>query len=140
MDSRKHRHSHRYVSIYAVGIASLVVQIIEASIIYGYMYTYRNTGAYYGWKYVKELIRPTFPGEKKRVVVLGTGWAALSLINHLAPEQFDVTVVSPRNYFLFTPLLPSVTVGTVESRSIVEPFRKLMKKHHKASCLVRTFT
>jgi len=71
-------------------------------------------------------------GEKrKKVVVLGSGWGALSCLNHLTPDQFEVTVVSPRNYFLFTPLLPSVTVGTVESRSIVEPVRKLIYKHHK---------
>ena len=90
-------------------------------------------GGYYGWKTIKKLTRPKFEGEKKKVVVLGTGWGALSVINHLQPDQFDVTVVSPRNYFLFTPLLPSVTVGTVESRSIVEPFRKLMRKHHSGT-------
>jgi len=87
---------------------------------------------YYGWKTIKRLTRPKFDGEKKKVVILGTGWGALSVINHLTPDQFDVTVVSPRNFFLFTPLLPSVTVGTVESRSIVEPFRKLMNKHHNS--------
>ena len=75
-------------------------------------------------------MRPTFDGPKKKVVILGSGWGALSVINHLTPGQFDVTVVSPRNYFLFTPLLPSVTVGTVEARSIVEPLRKLIRKVH----------
>lgn len=39
-------------------------------------------------------------------------------------------VVSPRNYFLFTPLLPSCTVGTVDIRSIVEPIRFITR--HKA--------
>lgn len=38
--------------------------------------------------------------------------------------------MSPRNYFLFTPLLPSVTVGTLESRSIIEPTRFITR--HKA--------
>ncbi|MCE3214840.1 hypothetical protein HAX54_053470 [Datura stramonium] len=33
-----------------------------------------------------------------------------------------------RNYFAFTPLLPSVTCGTVEARSIVEPIRNIVKK------------
>jgi len=33
-------------------------------------------------------------------------------------------VVSPRNYFLFTPLLPSAVSGTVEFRSILEPLRR----------------
>jgi NADH:ubiquinone reductase (non-electrogenic) len=86
------------------------------------------------WKQVSQP-HYTLPEGKKRkkVVVLGSGWGALSVLNHLTPGQFDVTVVSPRNYFLFTPLLPSVTVGTVESRSIVEPIRKLIQKRHKAT-------
>lgn len=71
--------------------------------------------------------------QRKKLVVLGSGWGALSVLMHLTPGQFDVTVVSPRNYFLFTPLLPSVTVGTVESRSIVEPIRKLIWKRHKTA-------
>lgn len=69
--------------------------------------------------------------KRKKVVILGSGWGALSVINNLTPGQFDVTVVSPRNYYLFTPLLPSVTVGTVESRSIVEPIRKLACRYHR---------
>ncbi len=89
------------------------------------------TGAYYGIKYVQKQNRPVFDGPKKRVIVLGSGWGALSILHHLEPDQFDITVVSPRNYFLFSPLLPSVTVGTVESRSIVEPIRKLIRKIHK---------
>ena len=32
--------------------------------------------------------------------------------------KFDVTVVSPRNHFLFTPLLPSTSVGTLEFRCV----------------------
>lgn len=93
------------------------------------------TGGAIVWRKVSEPPRYSLQeGEKKkRLVVLGSGWGALSVLNHLTPGQFDVTVVSPRNYFLFTPLLPSVTVGTVESRSIVEPLRKLIWKRHKAA-------
>ena len=40
----------------------------------------------------------------------------------LTPGKFDVSIISPRNYFLFTPLLPSVTVGTVEGRRYVCEF------------------
>jgi NADH:ubiquinone reductase (non-electrogenic) len=39
-------------------------------------------------------------------------------------------VVSPRNYFLFTPLLPATTVGTVDVRSLVEPTRFIAR--HKS--------
>ncbi|XP_052179179.1 external alternative NAD(P)H-ubiquinone oxidoreductase B1, mitochondrial [Diospyros lotus] len=65
---------------------------------------------------------------KKRVVVLGTGWAGISFLKGLNSSMYDVQVVSPRNYFAFTPLLPSVTCGTVEARSIVEPIRNMIKK------------
>ncbi|KAK9051985.1 hypothetical protein SSX86_028613 [Deinandra increscens subsp. villosa] len=65
---------------------------------------------------------------KKKVVVLGTGWASTSFLKDLDISSYDVQVVSPRNYFAFTPLLPSVTCGTVEARSIVEPIRNIMKK------------
>lgn len=43
---------------------------------------------------------------------------------HTLPTQ---VVISPRNYFLFTPLLPSVTVGTLAARSILEPTRFLTR-------------
>jgi hypothetical protein len=38
-------------------------------------------------------------------------------------EAFDVVVVSPRNHFVFTPMLPSTAVGSVEFRSVLEPVR-----------------
>ena len=66
--------------------------------------------------------------KKKKVVVLGTGWAGTSFLKDLDATLYDVQVVSPRNYFAFTPLLPSVTCGTVEARSIVEPVRNIIKK------------
>ncbi|KAK6142509.1 hypothetical protein DH2020_022857 [Rehmannia glutinosa] len=65
---------------------------------------------------------------KKKVLVLGTGWAGTSFLKDLDISNYDVQVVSPRNYFAFTPLLPSVTCGTVEARSIVEPVRNIIKK------------
>lgn len=72
---------------------------------------------------------------KKKVVVLGTGWAGTSLLKDLDASTYDVQVVSPRNYFAFTPLLPSVTCGTVEARSIVEPVRNIIKKVNDTNSL-----
>eukprot|EP00878_Enallax_costatus_P042699 GHUV01050146.1.p1 GENE.GHUV01050146.1~~GHUV01050146.1.p1 ORF type:complete len:222 (+),score=80.95 GHUV01050146.1:935-1600(+) len=46
-------------------------------------------------------------------------------------------MVSPRNYFLYTPLLPAVAVGTMEERSIVEPVRNLVQgkgDYYEAVC------
>src|SRR5690606_23241896 len=67
---------------------------------------------------------PGTPGTRK-VVVLGGGFAAYRFARELKGEKkLDVTLVSPRNHFLFTPLLPSTTVGTLEFRSILEPLRR----------------
>jgi len=61
--------------------------------------------------------------DKPKLIILGTGFSGFSLLKNIDVRQYDVTVVSPRNHFLFTPLLPSTTVGTIEFRSIIEPVR-----------------
>ena len=65
--------------------------------------------------------------ERPRLLIIGTGFAAFSLIKDVDVDGYEITVVSPRNHFLFTPLLPSTTVGTVEFRSIIEPIRTARK-------------
>lgn len=62
---------------------------------------------------------------KERIVVLGTGWGAAAFLSDIDASKYDVTVVSPRNYFLFTPMLAGSSVGTVEFRSITEPVRQI---------------
>jgi NADH:ubiquinone reductase (non-electrogenic) len=72
--------------------------------------------------------------ERKKVVILGSGWASFYTIQNLAPaalQQYDITVISPSNHFVYTPMLPSVTVGTLEPRSVVEPMRSLIQKVQK---------
>ena len=58
---------------------------------------------------------------KPSVVILGSGWGAISLLKHIDTKKYNVSIVSPRPYFLFTPLLPSTPVGTVDEKSIIEP-------------------
>ncbi|GLI68456.1 hypothetical protein VaNZ11_012878 [Volvox africanus] len=55
---------------------------------------------------------------RPRLVILGTGWAAARLAHDIDPKLYDITVVSPRNHMVFTPLLASTTVGTLEPRSV----------------------
>mmetsp|Transcript_4639 Transcript_4639/g.8245 ORF Transcript_4639/g.8245 Transcript_4639/m.8245 type:complete len:525 (+) Transcript_4639:82-1656(+) len=62
---------------------------------------------------------------KPRVLILGSGWAGFTLARRLEKSLFDVRVVSPANHFLFTPLLPSTAVGTLEFRAIQEPVRTI---------------
>lgn len=65
---------------------------------------------------------------KPKLVVLGSGWGSVALLKQLHPGDYHVTVVSPVNYFLFTPMLPSATVGTLELRSLVEPIRRIVQR------------
>lgn len=65
---------------------------------------------------------------KPKLVVLGSGWGSVAMLKTLNPEDYHVTVVSPVNHFLFTPMLPSATVGTLELRSLVEPVRRIVNR------------
>ncbi|KAL0564592.1 NADH:ubiquinone oxidoreductase [Marasmius crinis-equi] len=67
---------------------------------------------------------------KKTIVILGSGWGATSLLKTLDTTEYNVVVISPKNYFLFTPLLPSVALGTLSPRSILQPTRYLAR--HKS--------
>ncbi|KAI9686300.1 MAG: hypothetical protein M1820_010664 [Bogoriella megaspora] len=60
---------------------------------------------------------------RERVIVLGSGWAGYNAARKLDPKKFQAVVVSPRSYFVFTPLLASTAVGTLEFRTALEPVR-----------------
>lgn len=47
------------------------------------------------------------------------------LSRQLSGKQYQTVVVSPRSYFVFTPLLSSTAVGTLEFRTALEPIRNL---------------
>jgi NADH:ubiquinone reductase (non-electrogenic) len=68
---------------------------------------------------------PTKRFDKPRVVVLGTGWGACRFLKDLNTKYYDVVCISPRNHMVFTPLLASTCVGTLEFRSVVEPVNRI---------------
>jgi hypothetical protein len=65
---------------------------------------------------------------KERIVILGTGWGGASFLKAIDADRYDVTVISPRNHFVFTPMLAGASVGTVEYRSICEPIREMNRR------------
>jgi len=69
-----------------------------------------------------ELTTSLFVG-RTRLVVLGSGWGGFSLLRNLPVRQFQPIVISPRPYFVFTPLLASTSVGTLEPRTALESVR-----------------
>ncbi|KAK5937106.1 hypothetical protein PMZ80_010646 [Knufia obscura] len=61
---------------------------------------------------------------RERVVILGSGWAGYVVARNLDAKKYKVTVISPRTYFVFTPLLTDTAVGTLEFRNILESVRR----------------
>ncbi|KAK9449372.1 uncharacterized protein V1518DRAFT_415798 [Limtongia smithiae] len=60
---------------------------------------------------------------RETVVVVGSGWAGYNILRHLDPRYYRCVVISPRSYFVFTPLLASTAVGTLEFHVATESVR-----------------
>ena len=71
-----------------------------------------------------KIMKQTSPKyNRKTVIVLGTGWAGHAYVKLASTYDLRIVVVSPVNHFVFTPMLASAAVGTVEYRSMTEPIR-----------------
>lgn len=66
-------------------------------------------------------------GQKSRIVIVGSGWAGFSLLKKLDVKLYDITVIAPRSYFVFTPLLAGTATGTLEFRCALESVRATKK-------------
>lgn len=72
------------------------------------------------------------PEQPVRVVIVGGGFAGLDTAMGLDAtlgwsSKVEITVIDRKNYFLFPPLLPSVSVGAIETRQVTYPFRRIFE-------------
>ena len=72
------------------------------------------------------------PARPVRVVIVGGGFAGLDTALGLDAalgwsNKLELTVIDRKNYFLFPPLLPSVSVGAIETRQVTYPFRRIFE-------------
>src|SRR5574338_108763 len=70
---------------------------------------------------------------KKRILVLGGGFAGVECTRKLESyfkrnSEVELTLVSEDNFLLFTPMLPQVASGMIETRHIIIPIRTLFAK------------
>ncbi len=67
-----------------------------------------------------------------RILILGGGFAGLAtarkLERILRPGEADIVLVSRDNYSLFTPMLPEVGSGNLETRHVVTPVRAQLRR------------
>ena len=70
---------------------------------------------------------------KKKIVILGGGFAGVECAKRLETEfgddpEIEMVMVSEDNFLLFTPMLPQVASGMIETRHIVLPIRTICQK------------
>ena len=71
--------------------------------------------------------------KKRNVIVAGGGFAGVMCSKRLESEfgddpETNLIMISEDNYLLFTPMLPQVASGVIETRHIVTPIRAICKK------------
>ncbi|MDR1022521.1 MAG: NAD(P)/FAD-dependent oxidoreductase [Prevotellaceae bacterium] len=66
--------------------------------------------------------------EKKRVIIVGGGFAGLKLAKRLKNADFEVVLIDKNNYHQFLPLIYQVASAGIEPSSILFPFRKIFQK------------
>ncbi len=64
-----------------------------------------------------------------RVVIIGGGFAGISLAKKLSGKEVQVVLVDKHNYHTFQPLLYQVSTGGLEPDSIAYPIRKILKDY-----------
>ena len=65
---------------------------------------------------------------RKRIVIVGGGFAGLNFLKHIDKKRYDVTIVDKNNYHSFPPLFYQVASSGLEPGSICFPLRREMRK------------
>jgi NADH dehydrogenase len=64
---------------------------------------------------------------QKRIVIIGGGFAGVTLAQKLNHKGFQVVLIDKQNYHTFQPLLYQVATGGLEAGSIAYPLRKVIQ-------------
>jgi NADH dehydrogenase len=77
-----------------------------------------------------------FPRVRRRVVVIGGGFAGINAAMTLADLPVDVTVVDRKNYHTFQPLLYQVALAVLSPADIAQPIRSILRDHPNIEVLM----
>ncbi|CCG52752.1 NADH dehydrogenase [Flavobacterium indicum GPTSA100-9 = DSM 17447] len=65
----------------------------------------------------------------KRIVIIGGGFAGISIAKKLRNKKYQVVLLDKHNYHTFQPLLYQVATGGLEPDSIAYPIRKVIQEY-----------
>src|SRR6516164_4660704 len=78
--------------------------------------------------------------ERKRVVIIGGGFAGIAAARGLRRADVDVVLIDRRNHHIFQPLLYQVATAVLSPAEIAAPIRQLEVKQRNASVLLAEVT
>jgi len=73
--------------------------------------------------------------ERKKVIVVGGGFAGIQFVDHLDEKFFEVLLIDKLNHHQFQPLFYQVATSQLEPSSISFPFRKIFQ--HRQNMQIR---
>jgi NADH:ubiquinone reductase (H+-translocating) len=73
---------------------------------------------------------------RRRVVVIGGGFAGINAARGLADLPVDVTLVDRKNYHTFQPLLYQVALAVLSPADIAQPIRSILRDHPNIEVLM----
>lgn len=73
---------------------------------------------------------------KKRVVILGAGFAGMNCARGLAKADVSVTMIDRHNHHLFQPLLYQVATASLSPAQVASPIRAILKSQRNTEVLL----
>ncbi|MFQ3576355.1 MAG: NAD(P)/FAD-dependent oxidoreductase [Cytophagales bacterium] len=76
-----------------------------------------------------QMVTPNIPKSSfKRIVIVGGGFAGITLAKKLVNQPFQIVLIDQNNYHQFQPLLYQVATGGLEPGAVAFPLRKIFPK------------
>jgi NADH:ubiquinone reductase (H+-translocating) len=80
------------------------------------------------------------PRERKRVVIIGAGFAGVAAAHALRHADVEIVVIDRRNHHVFQPLLYQVATAVLSPAEIAAPIRQLEAKQRNVTVLLAEVT
>ena len=77
---------------------------------------------------------------RRRVVIIGGGFAGLFAARALRRAPVQVTLIDRRQHHLFQPLLYQCATGILSEGKITAPLRNVLRKHRNVECVLAEVT